>query len=291
MGRNQPDICLLVGRCCFWIRNHKGETSQKIQAHLQATLNSNMQAVRLWRKDKIKDALVVESDSGVHENILSLVKKTDGQEWPREKLLSTLEATFLRKELGAVSDKYGFIGFVLFDTSGYQILALLDEATGQKQIMDNNDFILQALKGKPVVSHPFKSEIPLPDVNGEIHPDFPTMFSAVPVRDSKGDIVAALSFRIRPETEFNNLMAISRFGETGETYAFDDRGLLLTESRFNGHLKKMGLLEDNPDSWSALNIQLRDPGGDMTEGYIPDVPLKKQHLTLMANSAIARGLE
>ena len=64
---------------------------------------------------------------------------------------------------------------------------------------------------------------------------------------------------------------MARLGETGETYAFDREGRLLSESRFEDHLRAAGLLA--PGLKSTLNIQIRDPGGNTLEGHRSALPL------------------
>jgi tRNA A-37 threonylcarbamoyl transferase component Bud32 len=49
-------------------------------------------------------------------------------------------------------------------------------------------------------------------------------------------------------------------GETGEAYAFDRRGVLLTATRFDEQLKKLGLIPNVPEATAILNLRLTDPG-------------------------------
>jgi PAS domain S-box-containing protein len=63
----------------------------------------------------------------------------------------------------------------------------------------------------------------------------------------------------------------------------------MSSSRFESELKGIGLLSEGESS--ILNIQIRDPGGDMTEGFRSDLPRAEQPLTLMAESAIAASAD
>ncbi|MGQ0547431.1 MAG: serine/threonine protein kinase [Betaproteobacteria bacterium] len=53
-----------------------------------------------------------------------------------------------------------------------------------------------------------------------------------PVRDDSGAIVAALAFGEYADGEFAEILAAARNGETGEAYAFDAEGRLLSPGRF-----------------------------------------------------------
>ena len=119
---------------------------------------------------------------------------------------------------------------------------------------------------------PFASDVAMKDETGRFRTGVPTMFVCAPVRDANFQVVAALGLRIRPEREFTRILQLGRIGETGETYAFDKTGLMVSNSRFDEQLILLGLLPDQPHSHSILNLQIRDPGGDMTARISPERP-------------------
>ncbi|MBL9139975.1 MAG: serine/threonine protein kinase [Verrucomicrobiales bacterium] len=112
---------------------------------------------------------------------------------------------------------------------------------------------------------------------------------AAPVRDDSGTVVGALALILNPELEFSKMLSVVRQGETGETYVFDDGGRMLSQSRFDPQLKKLGLLEDRNEAISALTLELRDPGGDLSTGYQPTMSRTNQPLTTMVAQAVAGG--
>ena len=97
----------------------------------------------------------------------------------------------------------------------------------------------------------------------------PTMFVSAPIRDESFQVVGVFALRIDPEQEFSRIMSLGRFGETGETYAFDKDGRMVSESRFDDELVLLGLLPDQENSHSILQLLVRDPGGDITAGHRP----------------------
>ena len=62
---------------------------------------------------------------------------------------------------------------------------------------------------------------------------------------------------------------------------------MLSHSRFDERLKTVGLIPNEPGASSALTVQVRDPGGDLTAGYKPTVELEARPLTLIARFAVA----
>ena len=89
---------------------------------------------------------------------------------------------------------------------------------------------------------------------------------AAPLHDTNGVVRGALALVINPDMEFSRILSVARSGESGETYAFDQTGLLISESRFDSQLFRLGLLNETNKS-SALYVRLHDPGGDLAAGY------------------------
>ena len=94
-----------------------------------------------------------------------------------------------------------------------------------------------------------------------------------------------MGLRIRPEDQFTKILQVAQFGKTGETYAFDRTGLMLSQSRFDDELKQIGLLPDLPDSKSVLTIELRDPQVNLVAGERPSLRRSDQPLTKMVQAA------
>ena len=63
---------------------------------------------------------------------------------------------------------------------------------------------------------------------------------AAPIKDNDGDVVGALALIVNPDEEFTKILSVARTGKTGETYAFDQTGLLISESRFDVETQRKG---------------------------------------------------
>ena len=121
--------------------------------------------------------------------------------------------------------------------------------------------------------------------------DITLMQVAAPVRDNDGAVRGALALIINPDAEFSRILSVARSGKSGETYAFDQHGLLISRSRFDEQLKKLGLIEDRPGASSALNLRLSDPGGDLTTGFKrPDADAATRPLTQIVADAVDGGV-
>ena len=89
---------------------------------------------------------------------------------------------------------------------------------------------------------------------------------AAPLRDSSGAVRGALALIINPDREFTRILSVARSGRSGETYAFDQHGLMISKSRFDDQLKKMGLIENRPEASSTLTLRLSDPAQSLPKG-------------------------
>ena len=99
--------------------------------------------------------------------------------------------------------------------------------------------------------------------------------------------LAVLAYRFDPHQEFSSLLEIARAGDSGETYAFNRNGDMISQSRFIDDLHNTGLLPREKTS-SIFHIQIRDPGIDLTQaGNTALQERLAQPLTTMAASAIS----
>ncbi len=252
-------ILILFTIGLFVFSSVEKEMKNTVAEDLKAVLSSNEKSLRFWLKDTIRDAEVLAGQPEIREKIISLIQVAKNEDVTAQELKKTKELIWLREHLEKACKKYGFIGFVIFDPTGYQVGALLQDPVGKRQLIERSDFFYRSLQGDSVVSHPFPGEVDLPDNQGVWKPNLPTMFASTPVRDKAGEVVGVLAFRISPETEFTHMLDMGRIGKTGETFAFNDQGTLLTHSRFFTQMKGQGFVSNEANETSILNVQLLEP--------------------------------
>ena len=161
------------------------------------------------------------------------------------------------------------------------------ELIGQQDLPEYTSFLPEALDGTTTVSAPFASMVLMKGETGRQQTGNPTMFVAAPIRDDSFQVVGVLGLRIDPSQEFSRIMGLGRFGDSGETYAFDKEGRMVSDSRFDDNLILLGLLPDRENSRSILQMLVRDPGGDITEGHRPTARRHDLPPTYAAGEAVA----
>jgi len=203
----------------------------------------------------------------------------------REDLLKSADLSTVRNFFQKHKNRFGKVGFFIIAPDFINIASMQDESIGTRNLIANQalDLINKVFKGQTVLVPPiWAHETSASDVAQAAGP-VPTMFCVAPILNEQGRILAALAQRIEPVHDFTRLIQMGRLGKSGETYAIDRYGKLLSESRFNDDLRKIGLIRD--DQKSILEITIRDPGGNLIEGFKPSVPGYQQPLTLMAAQA------
>lgn len=270
-----------------WWANHAVQDGLRaiLRGELQALLAADVAALRTW----IQSQEAVAEGAAEDPRVRMLVERlaVTARAAPVAELLASPELAELRAILGHSVAHGGYVEFLVVEPGGRTIAALTDQHVGTRSLADRQ-FLQAAFDGQTLVSPPFRAEVALPTEEGAPRPGVPTMFVAAPVRDSSGAVAAVLGFRIRPH-DFTRILQVGRVGESGETYAFATDGTMLSLSRFEPSLRRIGLIPDTADGSSILTVQVRDPGGDLTEGYVPTAPLSERPLTQMAAYALSAG--
>lgn len=160
-----------------------------------------------------------------------------------------------RKYFDPILESYEDLGMFIIAPDRISIASMRDENIASLNLVAEQkpNELNRVFDGEVRLITPIKSDVAIrTDVQQES-----TMFIASPIRDEENQVIAVLALRIDPFKTLTSIMALGRVGESGEAYAFDERGVLVTESRFNDDLIALGFLKANEES--SLNIKLVDP--------------------------------
>ena len=223
------------------------------RAHLQTVLHSETMMIDTWFRDLNDVATAAASDASVRTPAASLLEPTD--------LLSPVarDATteVVRATLHPLLEAEGIESFLLVAADG-RIVACDSNTSLSSATLSNAEAALvqTALQGGTVIGSPADAQT-----------QQGTMAAASPILDSQGRAVGTLLLRI-PISRFSDIFRVGHAGNSGETYAFDSDGRLLTFSRFADDLRRWGILPANADS-ATLHLILRDPGFDLSKPHDP----------------------
>jgi hypothetical protein len=267
-------------------RSVEGAMREQRATDLNVIADASVTAVRTWTGEQVINVELFAADEPTRRSVAELVPLADGTPTAERWLTQAAAQDALRARLKRRIELCGYAGFFVVAPDGVVLAADQDPPVGKTLAGYRREVFDRAIAGHPTVSRPYRSPLLLADHTGEVRANLPTMFVAGPLRDDGGKPIAALGLRIRPEDRFTRMLEAVRYGHSGETYAFDENGLLLSQSRFDDDLKRIGLLTDQPDSQSILTVEVRDPGVNMAAGERPGLRRSDQPLTRAAAEAV-----
>lgn len=267
-------IISLVG---IWVRDRVDETTRaELATRLQTLLNANVAALRLWLAERKADAKSFSADVRVRPAIIELAEMAARTNVTPAQLAGSEQAQTLQVVLKPLIENLHYLDYVVVGADKEILASPHRFQVGRMAPATYELFLKRALMDQLAVSRPFAPQI-APSERAE----GPTMFVAAPVKNTNGVIVAVLGLRMKPEAEFSSIFSVARMGITGESYAFDRRGVMLTASRFDAQLRFLGLITN---ATSILNLKLLDPGVDL-QNHAPPKSWDDLPLTRMAESA------
>lgn len=282
----------------YGIRTAIEHTMQStLKSQLQTLLNVEVAMLERWAETQESNAQTLANDVRVRSHVYDLLRSVGDDVAPAPETPEPVAASKsvdaireiraeLRRSLGPALTAHDYDGFFVASRTT-EILASSDESlVGRRGVKEYASFLRRCFEGETVVCPPFLSIISVATEGGESRPSMPTMFVCAPVRDESFQVVAALALRIRPDREFTRIMQLGRIGESGETYAFDRNGIMVSNSRFDSDLILLGILPDEPDSRSILKLAVRDPGQDITTVGRPKIRRSEMPFTKLVTAAL-----
>lgn len=260
-----------------------------VSSGLQTLVRLETEMLRKWFFVQESTAETLANDSQVRQNIYQIIQGFDTSETSSGIALDSELHKQLRSELGPAMSSHHYAGYLVADKTKRVVSSSYAALIGERDIPEYDHFLDRALNGETFVSPPFPSVVMMNNPDGRARMGVPTMYACAPVRDQSFQVVGVLAMQIRPEREFTQILQLGQVGLSGETYAFNAEGMMISNSRFDEDLILLGLLPDQDDSRSMLHLQVRDPGADMTMGFRPTVRRSSLPLTKMAKSAIQEG--
>jgi predicted Ser/Thr protein kinase len=257
---------------------------ENLRTELRTLNDVEVAMLRTWLAFQENNAETVANDSDVRRLVETLV--ADEADSPDARQDEESAARELLQHLRPMLSSHDYESCFISDKAQI-IAASRSDAVGMDVPFEFNDIIKRVFDGETTVLPPYKSILAQVDAEGNRRTGVPVMYVMAPVLDRNLQVAAVLGLQIRPEAEFTRILQLGRLGESGETYAFDRQGLMLSSSRFDDDLILLGILPDQEGSHSILQLLVRDPGDDMTRGFRPEVRRSELPLTRMAAAAVA----
>ncbi len=250
---------------------------------LQTVLRNTIQRFEDWAQDRESDVRVWAENEIVISSLEELARSP-----VRSSLESAPAQERLRETLGPWLTEYGYRGYLLISANGTTLASVRDAELAEPALMLDLVNLDRLATSGSLLTRPHIVDVisaPAGDVLGDVGEEI-LMYAVAEVRRD-GNRIGYLALRIDPLAEYSATFRVGRTGVSGETFAIDRTGRLLTETRYSEEFVEAGLLaEGHP---SMLHIEVRDPGVDVTRGAIPSRPYADWPLTVAARSVIEEG--
>ena len=271
-----------------WIHNRVEDALlQIVSEDLQTILEIDIAALEFWVEQERANVISWAEEDNLRELTQALQELALRAPGLPEKLQMAPEQARLRELLEPLLDTDDYMGFAIINTAGL----ILATAAGDEQIIGQH----LTPQGQAGLASVFTQEGSLitPFWRGQyiesasLQEDVTLMGVSATVADSASRPLAALLLFVPPEKDFTRILSIARMGESGDTYAFDAGGRMLSDTRHLESLKTTGILPDAPTVRAVLRIELRDPGGNLLKGYRTDAPMAGWPLTRLVAAALS----
>lgn len=264
-------ILIVLSLSIYSINQIQNSFRETVSDLLVTTLDTTVNRIDSWKMERVNDVRILALSSDI-------VHAT--QDFMRIKINGTLspQALAARK---IIEDKiapglkaWGGVNYFVLSADGKTIVSTPGtQHSTANAISANSDMLDRVFGGETIMKF-------LPHEGKKGHYE---IYVATPITAGTNNF-AALVFELDPRDDFTQIVGLGRGRATMETYAITREGTMLSESRFTEQLYAIGMLEKGQES--LFNIHVRDPGGDLSLGYRPNVPTDKLPLTKMAGSVL-----
>jgi len=197
--------------------------------------------------------------------------------------ITHLRTHAIRDALDPWVASHGYQGFSLISNEGIVLASMSSEALGLPTIaLDNIDIERLTSQGS-MLTHPFivdQLDNAYDTISSELVEEI-AILAIAPVMD--GDVqLGYFALRVDAMNEYSAIFQAGRTGVTGETYAVDVTGRLVSESRFVDQLSQIGLIAEGHSGMQHIDV--RDPGINLTTTGVVDGDYNSWPLTVAARS-------
>jgi hypothetical protein len=262
------------------LRALEEQTREQVRDQLETILRADLEALEIWKRNLKATVEVHAGDARVRAPVLELARQA-ASPGAESRLAAAPAQEELRAHFAPILARYGFLGWGAYDLAGRQLAGSAKDLVGQRPQAGLGEVGRRIVDSGTLVSPPLRWR---EESGFDSDAIFILVGTAIPGED--GEPVAVLGFSLDPDREFSQILQVARSGESGETYAFDADGVMLSRSRFEQELRDIGVLPDDPEVRSPFNVLVRDPGGNMLEGFVPETAPRGRPLTRMAAHAV-----
>ncbi|MDJ0851851.1 MAG: serine/threonine protein kinase [Myxococcota bacterium] len=258
---------------------------------LGTILEADAKALKIWIRNELRAARLQGEDAALVTAVQELRKALLREDDPGAALEASPVARRLEQELDRLRAASGHEWCAVVDRNGLILAASGGDEGGRRMTASGMAVLADAWTGRTYIERPsrvenaFEGGRPVPR-DAVANPLEQRLIAFTPVQEPEGEAIAVLALSV-PFAEFSEILSVARFGQTGETYAVDGRGLMVSHSRHESELREAGILPHSERPGVFYGIPVRDPGVDVLKEGLPSQPFDSLPLTRGAAGAVA----
>ncbi len=260
-------LCFLAVAIAAWIVIQKTERQARseIASQLVVVNNVTREAIDFWAKGMLRNLHLLASDADIRvlaESLMAAPLRGNSAIVDAEKRLHGWVEVFRAKDIAIIG------------RDQRTLLSLSGEHIGKRDPVARQypDILNSVFHGTARMIHPYR------------HAGMPRLAFAAPVLDGDGNVIAAVVVEMNAADDFTRIAQTGKIGGSGETYFIDSQGRMISGSRFDSDLKRVGLIGEQQQS--LLNLYVRNPGVNLLEHKRAPENRSNMSLTLAAAGAV-----
>ena len=250
---------LLLGLGFWTYRAVETSLHELRAATMRSLLDAQVNALRVWVKEEIGDAERIAREPRVREAITALAGIGSSKTASRQELCAGPARAQVEEVLRPLLRDVGDSTFNVTSPAGKLLATRYPDYCGlQVTATQFLPVLAPVFGGESRFIRPFRDADRV-ESSAQLREGESFGWIATPVRDSGGRVIAALGIAEPANGVLSEILAAARPGDTGDVFAFDARGAMLTPSRFEANKRH-----------SAPGVQPRARAGIALEPYRSD---------------------
>jgi serine/threonine protein kinase len=249
----------------------------RVQDSIEAVMRADRTALQFWIREQGRFAGVIAADQRVGGATAELLDVSRRQPGDAGALRASYAQSALRQIVTPLLADTQDAAWAVLDPGGLVLASATDEKVGARAGGTLVEAVGRVMAGAvtfvpPTTKQPFSTQ--------------PRAFILAAVPDAKGAASAVLVLQV-PSEQLARILNVARSGETGETYAVDGSGVMLSESRFPDEVSRLGMVPPEAKGKTTAFLELRDPGPNPAKADTKGALRRGLPLTVAAASASA----
>ncbi|MEH6814229.1 MAG: EAL domain-containing protein [Motiliproteus sp.] len=200
------------------------QNTADVESLVSTVLGSSHQSLQQWKEETYLQA----KNWAAQPTVISATQTLLQLSLAGDQIRHSAALNRLRNQLNFVVNNDRYEGFFIIDPDNVSRGSLRDENLATQNLLTTQaPFLDRIWAGETAISHPLYSDVPLRSGDGA---DM-TQFVATPIK-ANNQIIAIFTLRINPVTTFSRILSQGRPGASGDTYAFNIDGNMISRGRF-----------------------------------------------------------